>query len=94
MSRSSKRLAGGKRHILVDTNGLVLAARVHGGADLPDREGGRRLLGEGQELPRLEPLWADGAYTRAGSASGCGTSFGVASGGAAPLATGSCGATG
>ena len=66
MSRSSKRLAGGKRHILVDTNGLVLAARVHGAADLPDREGGRRLLGEGQELPRLELLWADGAYNTGG----------------------------
>lgn len=33
----AKRLAGRKRHILVDTNGLILAARVHG-ADLPDRE--------------------------------------------------------
>ncbi len=30
----AKRLAGRKRHILVDTGGLVLAARVHG-ADLP-----------------------------------------------------------
>src|ERR671910_479230 len=29
----AKRLAGRKRHLLVDTNGLVLAARVHG-ADL------------------------------------------------------------
>lgn len=28
-----------KHHILVDTGGLVLAARVHG-ADLPDRNGG------------------------------------------------------
>ena len=36
----AKRLAGRKRHILVDTGGLVLAAKVHG-ADLPDREGGR-----------------------------------------------------
>ncbi len=33
----AKRLAGRKRHILVDTNGLVLAARVHG-ADLSDRD--------------------------------------------------------
>jgi hypothetical protein len=46
----------------VDTGELVLAAKVHG-ADLPDREGGRWLLGEGQGLPRLESLWADGAYT-------------------------------
>jgi putative transposase len=58
----AKRLAGRKRHLLVDTNGLVLAARVHS-ADLPDRDGGRRLLGVGQELPRMELVWADGAYT-------------------------------
>jgi putative transposase len=58
----AKRLAGRKRHILVDTGGLVLAAKVHG-ADLPDREGGRWLLSEGQGLTRLELLWADGAYT-------------------------------
>ena len=60
----AKRLAGRKRHILVDTNGLVLAACVHG-ADLPDRDGGRRLLAEswGRELPRLKLVWADGAYT-------------------------------
>ena len=58
----AKRLAGRKRHILVDTGGLVLAARVHG-ADLPDRDGGRRLLEDGKELPRMGLLWADGAYT-------------------------------
>jgi putative transposase len=58
----AKRLAGRKRHILVDTGGLVLAARVHG-ADLPDRDGGRRLLEDGEELPRMGLLWADGAYT-------------------------------
>jgi putative transposase len=61
----AKRLAGRKRHILlVDTNGLVLAARVHG-AGVPDRDGGRRLLAEGlgRELSRLELVWADGAYT-------------------------------
>ena len=58
----AKRLAGRKRHILVDTNGLVLAASVHG-ADLPDRDGGRRLLEEGKGLSRMEMLWADGAYT-------------------------------
>ncbi len=49
----AKRIAGRKRHIRGDTNGLVLAARVHG-ADLPDRDGGRRLLGDGLGLPRLE----------------------------------------
>ena len=58
----AKRMAGRKRHILVDTGGLVLAARVHG-ADLPDRVGGKRLLEDGEGLPRMELLWADGAYT-------------------------------
>jgi putative transposase len=58
----AKRLSGRKRHILVDTGGLVLAAQVHG-ADLPDRDGGRKLLGEQSDLPRLELVWADGAYT-------------------------------
>ena len=57
----AKWLAGRKRYLLVDTSGLVLAARVHS-ADLPDRDGGRRLLGEGQELQRMELLWPDGAY--------------------------------
>jgi putative transposase len=61
----AKRFAGRKRHILVDTNGLVLAARVHG-ANLPDQDGGRRLLADDlqRELPRMQLVWADGAYTR------------------------------
>ena len=58
----AKRLAGRKRHILVDTGGLLLAARVHG-ADLPDQDGGRRLLEDAKELSRMGLLWADGAYT-------------------------------
>jgi putative transposase len=39
----AKRLAGRKRHLLVDTNELVLTVRVHG-ADLHDRDGGKQLL--------------------------------------------------
>ena len=60
----AKRLAGRKRHLLVDTNGLVLTVRVHG-ADLHDRDGGMRLLAEDSrpELSRMELVWADGAYT-------------------------------
>ncbi len=87
----AKRLAGGKRHILVDTGGLVLAAKVHG-ADLPDRDGGRRLLEDGEELPRMELLWADGEPTRAGSASGCGAGWGGVWK-CLITPTGSCGAT-
>ena len=66
----AKRLSGRKRHLLVDTGGLVLGAHVHA-ASLHDRDGAQRLLTEElkRELPRMELLWADGAYTR-GSAGG------------------------
>ena len=49
----------------MDTGGLVLGAHVHA-ASLHDRDGAQRLLSEElkRELPRMELLWADGAYTR------------------------------
>ena len=57
-----KRITGGKRHILVDTLGLVLAVLVTSAA-LHDRDGARLLLqrrrGFGQKL-RL--IWVDAAY--------------------------------
>lgn len=62
----AKRLFGRKRHLLVDTGGLVLDARVHA-ASLHDRDGAQVLLNHHEleeELPRLELVWADGAYTR------------------------------
>src|SRR5215211_3269686 len=60
----AKRLSGRKRHLLVDTGGLVLGASVHA-ASLHDREGAQRLLSDElkESLPQLELLWADGAYT-------------------------------
>jgi hypothetical protein len=60
----AKRLAGRKRHILVNTNGFVLGACAHG-TDLPDRDGGRHLLTESPrpELFRMELVWATCAYT-------------------------------
>jgi putative transposase len=60
----AKRLFGRKRHLLVDTGGLVLGARVHA-ASLHDRDGGQELLPDElkKERPRLELVWADGAYT-------------------------------
>ena len=58
----AKRLNGRKRHLLVDTAGLVLLACVHG-ADLQDRLGGRLLFAQAPTaLPRLERVWADAAY--------------------------------
>jgi|TARA_Y100000031_G_C8002664_1_gene284332 putative transposase len=53
---------GRKRHIVVDTQGLLLAVAVHP-ANIQDRDGAKqvlhRLLGR---FPRLERIWADGAY--------------------------------
>ncbi len=55
-------MKGRKRHIVVDTQGLLLAVVVHA-ANIQDRDGAklvlRRLLGR---FLRLERLWADGAY--------------------------------
>ena len=50
----AKRLAGRKRHLLVDTGGLVLGVHVHA-ASLHDRDGGRELLADELQgkLPRL-----------------------------------------
>ncbi len=62
----AKRLKGRKRHLLVDTTGLVLLACVHA-ADLHDREGARRLVETAQpnDLPRVQLVWADQGYTGA-----------------------------
>ena len=48
----------------MDTGGLVLSARVHA-ASLHDRDGAQGLLTDElkKELPQLELVWADGAYT-------------------------------
>ena len=51
-----KKVRGRKRHILVDTEGLVLEARVHS-ARVPDQDGIRRLLDPARDrLPRLSYL--------------------------------------
>jgi transposase len=56
---------GRKRHLVVDTTGLVVKALVHA-ADVPEGVGGRRLLAaiadRAQALPRLRHLWVDTAY--------------------------------
>ncbi len=57
-----KKVRGRKRHILVDTEGLVVEARVHS-ATVPDQEGIRRLLEPARSrLPRLSHLWVDAGY--------------------------------
>ncbi len=46
----TKKVKGRKRHLLVDTQSLVLEARVHS-AQIQDREGIKILLGPAQERP-------------------------------------------
>jgi putative transposase len=59
---AGKLIKGKKRHILVDTLGLLLHAIVHA-ADVQDRDGGILLLATlfGQ-FPFLRKLFADSAY--------------------------------
>ena len=59
-----KKVKGRKRHLLVDTQGLVLEVRVHS-AKVTDREGIKLLLEPSSydRLPRLSQLWLDAGYT-------------------------------
>ena len=57
-----KKVEGRKRHLLVDTVGLVLEAKVHS-AKVPDQDGLRVLLESARaRLSRLKHLWVDAGY--------------------------------
>jgi putative transposase len=61
-----KKVKGRKRHLLVDTQGLLLRAKVHS-AKVMDYEGIKTLLrtllrGADQAFPRLSHLWLDAGY--------------------------------
>jgi putative transposase len=60
----AKKIKGRKRHLLVDTQGLVLEVRVHS-AEIQDREGIKLLLkpSSPDRLARLSHLWLDAGYT-------------------------------
>lgn len=63
-----KKISGRKRHLLTDTTGLVLKAKVHA-ANLYDSTGARLLLpGVGGAFPRLAMIWADQGYRGEGLA--------------------------
>ena len=58
----AKKVEGRNRHLLVDTEGLVLEVRVHS-AKVPDEDGIRLLLDPARErLARLSHLWVDAGY--------------------------------
>ncbi len=58
----AKEVRGTKRRLLVDAEGLVSRAEVHG-AKVTDYEGIETLLGHaaGEAFPRLKHPWPDGA---------------------------------
>jgi putative transposase len=58
-----KKVRGRKRHLLVDTEGLVLEAKIHS-AKVPDQDGLKLLLKAARDhLPRrLSHLWVDAGY--------------------------------
>jgi transposase len=61
-----KKLSGRKRHILVDTMGLVLKVVVHV-ANIQDREGVRLLLEPLKgTFPRMKKVWLDVGYSGKG----------------------------
>lgn len=60
---AGKKIYGRKRHVLVDTLGLLLAVKVHS-AGFVDRRGAPLLLQELRgRFPRLSHLFADNGYT-------------------------------
>lgn len=64
----AKKLSGRKRHLLVDTQGLVLRATVHSAA-IQDRAAVPLVLeGVQAEFPRLQHVWVDQGYTGSGKA--------------------------
>ena len=61
---AAKKISGRKRHLLVDTMGLILTVVVHNAA-LQDYDGARIVLTRlGAAFARLKVIWADSAYGR------------------------------
>jgi len=62
----AKKVKGRKRHLLVDTQGLILKAKVQA-ASVMDRDGIKPLLERvGRSFPRLSHLWLDAGYNGKG----------------------------
>ncbi len=59
---AGKKVNGRKRHIVVDTVGLLLVVMVTA-ASVQDRDGGARMLQRlGFRMPSVAVVWADGGY--------------------------------
>src|SRR6267378_1185227 len=61
---AGKKVSGRKRHLVVDTLGLLIAVVVHA-ANIQDQDGAKEVLRKAKRrFPRLQLLWADSAYER------------------------------
>src|SRR5216684_4226680 len=61
---AGKKVTGRKRHLVVDTLGLLIAVVVHA-ANIQDQDGAKEVLRKAkQRFPRLKLIWADSAYGR------------------------------
>ena len=62
----AKKIKGRKRHLLVDTLGLIRQVEVPA-AEVGDRDGLKRVLTRymAPGVPRLRKLWVDGGYSGA-----------------------------
>jgi len=68
---AAKRVKGRKRHVAVDTSGLLLGVLVHA-ADVQDADGAGDLLRRLKRLyPWLKVVFADGAYDRLAALLAC-----------------------
>jgi len=61
---AGKKITGRKRHLVVDTLGLLIAVVVHA-ANIQDYDGAKEVLQKAKaRFPRLKLIWADSAYAR------------------------------
>ena len=58
---AGKNVNGRKRHLLVDTLGLIITVVITA-ASVQDRDGGQLVFSQTKDQPRLEKVWADGGY--------------------------------
>ena len=59
---AGKKVNGRKRHVVVDTLGLLIVVLVTA-ASVQDRDGGRRVLDHARmAMPSIALVWADGGY--------------------------------
>jgi putative transposase len=61
---AGKKVAGRKRHLLVDTLGLILVVVVHA-ANIQDRDGAKTVIDKARPFGWLRVIFADGGYTGA-----------------------------